>query len=113
MITAWITYGRQTVDLGKLPADTYILRAHVHVTQAFTSNANDTLTVGSDSDPDSIITSIDCSSTGIKSVVLGVSAGYNALAQPIKIFYSNSGSEPSAGAALVILEAVKVPDSPV
>lgn len=113
MISAWITKGRQTVDLGALPADTYIMRAHCHVTQAFNSDGTDTITVGSDANPDSIVESIDCSTTGIKSVTLGSSAGFNTNAQQIKIFYANGGSEPTTGAALFIFETVKVPNSPV
>lgn len=113
MISAWITKGRQTVDLQALPADTYIMRVHCHVTQAFNSDGTDTIVVGSDADPDSIATSIDCSTTGIKSVTLGVNAGFNASAQQIKIVYSNGGSEPSTGAALFLFETVKVPNSPI
>lgn len=109
----WVTYGRQTVNLGILPADTYILRAHVHVTEAFNSGGTDTVTVGNDVDPDAIVTSVDVSTTGIKSVTLGVNAGYNGSAQPLKIFYSNGGGEPSAGAALVIIETAKTPSSPI
>lgn len=112
-IAAWVTYSRQTVDLGSLPADTYVLRAHCHVTTAFDGSGTDTVTVGSDADPDAIVTSVDVSTTGIKSVTLGISAGYNASAQQLKIFYANGGGEPSAGAALVILETVKSPSSPI
>jgi len=113
MITYWVTYSRQTIDLGRLPPDTYIMRAHVHVTQAFNGSGSDTVTVGSDADPDAILTSVDVSTTGIKSTTLGVNAGYNSLAQPLKIFYANGGGEPSAGAALIIIETAKVPDSPI
>lgn len=113
MITAWITSGRQTVDLGKLPSDTYIMRAHCHVTQAFNGSGTDTVTIGNDVDPDAIATSVDVSTTGIKSVTLGVNAGYNSLAQQLKIYYANGGGEPSAGAALFIIETAKVPDSPI
>lgn len=113
LLIGWVTSGRQTVDLGSLPADTYIMRAHCHVTQAFNSNGTDTVTVGSDADPDSIVTSVDVSSTGIKTLTLGVSAGYNSAAQQIKIVYANGGSEPSTGAALFIFETAKVPSSPV
>lgn len=113
MITAWITKGRQTVDLGSLPADTYIIRAHCHVTQAFNSDGTDTVVVGSDANPDSIVESVDVSTTGIKTLTLGVNAGYNSGAQQIKIVYSNGGSEPSTGAALFLFETAKVPNSPI
>lgn len=112
-ISAWVTYSRQTVDLGSLPADTYVLRAHCHVTTAFDGSGTDTVTVGSDADPDAIVTSVDVSTTGVKAVTLGVSAGYNASAQPLKIWYVNGSGEPSTGAALIILELAQVPDSPI
>lgn len=111
-ITSWVTHSRQTVDLGALPTDTYILRAHCHVTEAFNSDGTDTIVVGSDANDDSIVTSVDVSSTGIKTLTMPA-AGYNASAQQIKIRYSNSGSEPSAGAALFIFEITRVPPSPV
>lgn len=113
LILGWVTHSRQTVDLGAIPADTYVLRGHVHVTQAFNSNGTDGVTVGNDVDPDALITSVDVATTGIKSVTLGVNAGFNASAQPVKLFYSNSGSEPSTGAALIILEVSRTPPSPV
>jgi len=109
-ITGWVTDSRQTVDMGSIPSDMYLLRGHVHVLEAFNSNANDTLTVGTDADSDSVITSIDVSSTGIKSVTLGVRAGYSDAASQVKAFYVNSGSEPSTGKALIILEFI--PTSP-
>lgn len=112
LLIGWVTYSRQTVDLGALPADTYVLRGHCHVTEAFDSDGTDTITVGNDVDPDALITSVTCSTTGIKSITLGVNAGYNSVAQPVKIFYANGGSEPAAGRALIILELARVPHTP-
>lgn len=112
-MNTWITHSRQTIDLGSLPTDTYIMRAHVHVTEAFNGSGTDNITVGSDADPDAIVTSVDVSTTGIKSVTLGVNAGYNASAQQLKVFYVNGGGEPTTGAALVILETVKTQSSPI
>jgi len=113
MISTWITKGRQTVDLLSIPANSYIMRAHCHVTQAFNSDGTDTIVVGTDADPDAVITSIDVSSTGIKSITLGVNAGFNGASQQFKIVYSNSGSEPTTGAALFLFEIAKVPNSPI
>lgn len=89
------------------------MRAHCHVTQAFNSDGTDTITIGNDVDGDAVVTAIDVSTTGIKTCTLGVSAGYNGSAQQLKIYYTNSGTEPSTGAALIILETVKVPSSPI
>jgi hypothetical protein len=89
------------------------MRAHCHVTEAFNSDGTDTIVVGSDANDDAIVTSVDVSTTGIKSLTLGTSAGFNGSAQQIKIVYSNGGSEPSTGAALFIFETAKVPNSPI
>lgn len=109
---AWVTHSRQTVDLGAIPTDTYVMRAHCHVTEAFNSNGTDTVTVGTDADPDAFVTSIDVSTTGIKSCTLGARAGYGS-SSPLKIFYANGGSEATTGAALIILETIKAPPSPI
>lgn len=108
---AWVTHSRQTVDLGAIPADTYVMRAHCHVVEAFNSNGTDTVTVGTDADPDAFVTSIDVSTTGIKSCTLGVRAGHGS-ASPIKVFYVASGSQPSTGKALIILETTRTPPQP-
>lgn len=89
------------------------MRAHCHVTEAFNSGGTDTIVVGSDANDDAIVTSIDVSTTGIKTCTLGSSAGFNGSAQQIKIVYSNSGSEPTTGAALFLFETAKVPNSPI
>jgi len=111
-ILGWITHSRTTVDLGAIAADMYILRASCHVTEAFNSDGTDTITVGTVADTDAYITSIDSSSTGIKTATLGVKAGYNSTAAQIKIYYVAGGSSPTTGKALIIIELTKVPNLP-
>lgn len=112
MIYKWITKSRQTIDTGGLPASSYIKSVICHVKEAFNSSGSDTITIGSDSDTDSIATSIDVSTTGIKSVTLGVNAGYNSAAQQCKIFYTAGGTAPTTGKALIAIETFIVPDLP-
>lgn len=112
MIAAWITKGRQTVDLGSLPADTYIMRATKHCTEAFNSDGTDIITVGTDADPDAFITDIDASSTGFAACTLGVRAGYRSTASPIKIFYTAGGSAPTTGKCLIVIETTRTPPTP-
>lgn len=109
---AWVTKDVQNPVLGTLPAGSYVYGAHVHVTVAFNSDANDTLTAGYDADTDAIFTSIDVSTTGVKSVTLGALSGYNATARNLEAYYVNSGTEPTTGKALVIIEFYRVPPSP-
>lgn len=108
-MTAWVTSSSQNPTLGTMPAGSYFVRAHCHVTEAFNSDGTDTLTVGYDTDTDAFVTSIDVSSTGVKSVTLGVLNGYNGTARAVEAYYVNGGSEPSEGKALVILEIFSVP----
>lgn len=111
-LVCWVTKDAQNPSLGTMPAGSYLLRAHVHVTENFDSDGNDTLTVGYDADPDAVVTSVDVSTTGVKSVTLGALNGYNATARDIEAYYSNSGTEPTTGKAIVILEIIRVPTSP-
>lgn len=111
-LKAWVTSNSQSPVLGTLQVGTYLVRAHVHVLQGFNSDGTDTLTVGYDDDTDAAVTSVDVSSTGVKSVTLGALEGYNATARTLKAYYGNSGTEPSQGKALVILEIFSVPPQP-
>lgn len=88
------------------------MRVLCHVTEAFNSSGSDEITIGTDVDTDAIMTALDVSTTGVKSCTLGVRAGYGT-ASPIKLFYSNGGTEPSTGAAVFIIETVKTPPSPI
>jgi hypothetical protein len=111
-LMTWVTSGSQSRSLGVLQAGTYVARAHVHVTEGFNSDGSDTLNVGYDTDTDAFITSVDVSTTGIKSITLGSLAGYNATARQVKAYYVNGGSEPTTGKALVILEIFPSPTQP-
>lgn len=103
-IHGWIADSRQTVTLGTLPENAYIVRAHCHVTEAFDSGGTDTLTIGWDSDPDAITTSIDVSTTGQKICPFGVGAGFNSDSREVKGFYTAGGSAPTTGKALLVIE---------
>lgn len=111
-LAVWVTKDSQTPVLGIMQPGRYLARAMVHVTEAFNSDDTDTLTVGYTTDTDAAVTSIDVSSTGIKTATLGALSGYNATARTLEAYYVNGGSEPTTGKALVILELLPVPLSP-
>lgn len=111
-MAVWVTKDVQNPVLGILPAGSYVYGAHVHVIQAFNSDGTDGLTVGYDADTDALVTSIDVASTGVKSVTLGALSGYNSVARNVEAYYVNSGTEPTTGKAIVILEFYRVPPSP-
>jgi len=88
----------------------YVVRASIHVTQAF-DGGTDRISAGWDTDNDSIFTTTDVSSTGVKSVTLGSNEGYNGSGQAIEFYYTTSGTA-TTGKALVILEIFLTPLSP-
>lgn len=105
----FVTFAQQNPDLGIMPAGTFIIQIYCHVLEAFDSDGTDQITVGWDSDPDALATAIDVSTTGLKSVTMGANNGYNSIAQKLKAFYTNSGSEPTAGKAFLWIESIRVP----
>jgi hypothetical protein len=109
---AWVTSSSQNPTLGILQPGAYVARAHVHVTEAFDSDGTDTLTVGYSTDTDAFVTSVDVSTTGVKSITLGILSGFNSTARTVKAYYVNGGSSPATGKALVILEILSSPPQP-
>jgi hypothetical protein len=104
----WVKHDAQNPSVCTVPAGSFVT-AEVWVKEAFDSDGTDTITVGYDADPDSIVTSIDVSSTGRKTVTYGVEGGYMATSRAIEIYYTNGGSEPNNGEALVVLKVTTCP----
>jgi len=111
-LSAWATNSSMTPALGTLPADSYVYAVDVHVTQAFNSDGTDLLVVGWSGTTNALATSVDVSSTGVKSVTLGASAGYNSASHAVIATYTAGGSAASAGKALVVVRYVSVPTTP-
>jgi hypothetical protein len=63
----------------------------------------DQVTVGHDADVDAFGVSTDVSSVGIKNVTGGAEHGYIATARAVEAYYTNGGSNPTTGKAIVIL----------
>ena len=102
----WVTHERTNPDLCNIQPPFYILGAHLHVTEAFNSDGTDNISVGYDADTDSVFTNTTCNTTGVKSPTMGSDNGYNGTARNYEVYYTASGSEPSTGRALVILEVL-------
>lgn len=99
-MSAWAADNAQNPTIGPVPSRSLVTIDFVDVTEAFNSDGTDTITVGWDSDPDALLTSLDVSTTGRKDISsnFGVSYGrYLATGQTVEIYYSNGGSEPSTG----------------
>lgn len=111
-LSTWVTHTSTSPTLGTFRPGTYFVRAHCHVTEAFDSDGSDNLTVGYTTDTDAFVTSIDVSTTGVKSVSLGTLAGYNGTAHSVTAYYVAGGSAPTQGKCLIVLEFIRVPTQP-
>lgn len=111
-LAAWLADDKQTAQLGKLPAYSVVTTVRLQVTEAFNSDGSDLISVGYSGAATAFATTTDVSTTGIKSPTLGSSAGYNSTARDVEAYYTNGGSEPSTGKALVVLEYYRIPTPP-
>jgi len=104
-----VSAAKKTPEMGYFRHPRKILRAHVEVLEAFDSDGTDLLVVGHADDDDAYITSIDISSTGIKSVTLGSDKGYDATARAVIATYTAGGSAATQGSVAITLEFVYLP----
>jgi hypothetical protein len=113
-LEAWVEYtdDGSAVDLGTLPADSFVYDVMVHVTEAFDDSGTDLLTVGWTADNDALSTSLDVSTTGVKSPTHGANDGYNSSSQTVKAYYNGSNSDATVGKALVIVLFCQVSTTP-
>jgi hypothetical protein len=96
----WVYYDVQNPALVSLPANAKVLSVEMWVYEAFNSDGADAITIGYDADDDAYGTSVDVSGTGVKTVTLGATAKtVDATARAVECYYTNGGTEPSAGFA--------------
>jgi hypothetical protein len=107
-LQGWVADDATNPSLGTLPADSYVVNVRIQVTELFNSDGDDLISVGYDADNIAFATTTDVSTTGIKTVTLGSLAGYNATARSVEAYYTDTGSAPTTGKALVILEYFRV-----
>ena len=109
IIQAWVTAERQTLLMGHVDRPFYYRGVEVHVTEAFNSDGTDLLIVGDDADDNGFFTSLDVSSTGVKSPTLGAFNGYNGTSRNVKVIYAAGGTEPTTGRALIRIDVEPCP----
>lgn len=111
IISNWVTHNRQTVKIGSAAAPFYVRNVHMYLKENFNSNGTDKVTVGHSGDVDAYVASMDVDSgAGTDLTVTVVDANrYNTVPREINVYYTNGGSEPSAGELLVILEIDTIP----
>lgn len=104
-LSGWVTAASQSIELGWLPATFAVVNVSVRVQQAFNSDGTDLLEVGYSGDDDAYMTALDVSTTGIKSVTLGSKVLWeDDNGRTLIVKYTNGGSEPTEGRALVLVE---------
>ena len=111
-LTTWVSFGTQNPALGTLPANSHVLDVQVYVQAAFNSDGTDLLTVGYDGTVSAFVTSLDVSTTGLKSPTLGSGMGYNATSRAVEVYYTAGGSAPTTGSAIVVLRFVRAAAAP-
>lgn len=107
-ISTWVADTIQTATMHPLPAFIYVLRVHVYVLEAFNSSGTDQVSVGYSADHAAYAAAVDVSTTGIKTTTLGWLAGYTDTSFTPEVYYTNGGSEPTTGKALVVMEFCRV-----
>lgn len=107
-----ISDSNKTPSLGFLRNPRKILRIYVEVLEAFNSDGTDTLVIGYATDTDAYATSIDVSTTGVKVVTLGTGVSYDATPREVRATYAAGGTDPTAGAAVILIEYADLPRQP-
>jgi hypothetical protein len=87
-----------------LPIGANVVRAHLHVLEAFNSDGSDNISIGYTGTLQAFATNTDVSTTGVKTMTLGSEIGYQAVSRAINAYYVNGGTEPTTGKAVVNLE---------
>ena len=104
----WVTHEADTVILGAVPANYFVSQVFVWVQEEFDSDAADNLTIGYDGDSDAYATTIDVSSTGVKSVTLGGSGRIiDATGRTVKAYYDDAGSDATTGEVHIYIEWIQ------
>lgn len=111
-ISAWITKnGSTTITVypGNFRTPRDVMRVRVYRYEAFNSNGTDLLDIGYTGDTDAYANDVDLAGTGLATVTLGSGVGFDATPREIVLTYTASGSAPTTGKALVIIEFVPSP----
>lgn len=94
------------IEIGTIPAGSFVLPATVHVITAFNAATTNVLEVGTAADADGFATSAGTASgaTGIKTSLTGAQSGDTLTADtPVVVKYTQTGTAATAGVAQVIV----------
>ena len=105
-LTAVIRYNvasPYTVSLSKLPKGAYIIGAIVGVTTAFNAGSTNVLTVGTASDPDSLVDASDVTESSVGSTLVAHRPAILAEDAEYVLKFTQTGTAASAGVARVTI----------
>lgn len=102
-LEGWLAVSEQTLTLAALPEYFVVYAINVWVSEAFNSDGADEVTVGHDADVDAYMTSLDVSSTGVKSPTLGADAKKVESNKTVRAYYTAGGSTPTTGEVHVLV----------
>lgn len=94
------------IQIGTIPAGSFVLPATVHVKTAFDAGTTNVLVVGSSADDDGFVASAGAAAgtAGVKGALTGAQSGAVLTADtPVYIKYTQTGTAATAGAAEVVL----------
>lgn len=111
-LSAWVTSGTPTATFGLLPEHCYVAGAHMNVTQAFNASGTNLISVGWDGTADAYAQDVDVSTTGIKSLLAGAWIGYQYYITTARAYYTYTGTAPTTGKAMVILDVMPGKEQP-
>jgi hypothetical protein len=94
------------VEIGTIPAGSFVMPGTVHITTAFNAATTNVLVVGTAADDDGFMAAAGTLSgaTGVKTTLTGAQSGDTLTADtPVVVKYTQTGTAATAGVASVIL----------
>jgi hypothetical protein len=113
-LAAWLADDIQSVTLGTITKASLVLRVGIFVSEAFNSSGTDTIEIGGTGLAARYAAATDVSTTGPKTPAAGSLAlpGTMMGGDAVSASYTNGGTEPTTGKALVFMEYMTVPNAP-
>jgi hypothetical protein len=109
-LTGWVKHNNQSVELGTIPKKFLIVGIQVHCYTAFNSDGTDLIKVGHSGTLNRYTENVDVSTTGTKTITLQSFDNIieETTSRTVIATYTNGGTEPSAGEALVLVQYAHV-----
>jgi hypothetical protein len=110
--SASVSDSNQAPTIGFFRKPRKVLRIYVEVLEAFNAAGSDTLVIGHADDDDAYATSIDVSTTGVKTATLGAGVNYDATPRAVIAKYAAGSGAPTTGSVMILVEYAELPRQP-